>query len=66
MKSGKILPGLVVAAILPALAVSIGIILLAPVVGMPTNIADRVAQVLFFAVFLLVYNVKRRRLGAQV
>ena len=43
---------LVGAAILPALATSITIVLVAQAVGIPESTADRVSQIVFFPVFL--------------
>jgi hypothetical protein len=43
---------LVSAALLPALAVSVGVVLLGQAVGLPEAIAERVSQILFFPVFL--------------
>jgi hypothetical protein len=39
-------------ALLPALAVSVAVILLGKAVGSPEAVAERVSQILFFPVFL--------------
>jgi hypothetical protein len=43
---------LVGVAILPALAVSVAVILLGKAVGLPESVGERVSQILFFPVFL--------------
>lgn len=53
-------------AILPALAVSIIVILVGQGLGFSESAAERVSQILFFPIFLAVYNLKRQRSeGAQ-
>ena len=52
MKTKQINVRLVGAAILPALGVSIATILVSKAVGLPENVGERIAEVLFFPVFL--------------
>lgn len=51
MKTRKIDLKLVGIALLPALAVSVGVILLGKAAGFPDAVAERVSQILFFPVF---------------
>ena len=52
MMTKKINLKLVSVALLPALAVSVVVILLGKAVGLPEAVAERVSQILFFPVFL--------------
>ena len=61
MTTKKINLKLVGAALLPALAVSVAVILLGKAVGSPEAVAERVSQILFFPVFLGACYVWRHR-----
>jgi len=52
---------LVFEAILPALAVSVAVVLVGKALDLPDSTVDRVSQILFFPIFLVTYNVKRSR-----
>jgi hypothetical protein len=52
MKTKKINLRLVGVALLPALAVSVAVILLGKAAGFPDTVAERVSQILFVPVFL--------------
>jgi hypothetical protein len=52
MKHNRINLKLVGIALLPALAMSVAVILLGKAVGFPEAVAERVSQILFFPVFL--------------
>jgi hypothetical protein len=54
---------LVSVAILPALGVSVAVILLGQAVGLSETVADRVSQILFFPVFLGACHAWRHRSG---
>lgn len=52
---------LVSVALLPALAVSVAVIVLGKAVGIPETLAERVSQILFFPVFLAACHAWRHR-----
>lgn len=66
MRAKKIDVKLVGIALLPALAVSVGVILLGKAAGFPDAVAERVSQILFFPVFLGAYYTWRIRLRRGV
>ena len=61
MTTKKINLKLVGVALLPALAVSVAVILLGKAVGFPEAVAERVSQLLFFPVFLAACYAWRHR-----
>ena len=61
MTTKKINVRLVGVALLPALAVSVAVTLLGKAVGSPEAVAERVSQILFFAVFLGACSAWRHR-----
>jgi hypothetical protein len=61
MKHNKINLKLVGVALLPALAMSVAVILLGKAVGFPEAVAERVSQILFVPVFLAACYAWRHR-----
>ena len=61
MTTKKINVKLVGVALLPALAVSVAVILLGKAVGAPEAVAERVSQILFLPVFLRACHARRHR-----
>jgi len=61
MTTKKVNLKLVGVAILPALAVSIAVILIGKAAGFPETVAERVSQTLFFPVFLAGCTAWRQR-----
>ena len=63
MHTKKIDLKLVGTAILPALGVSVAVILLGEALGLPEGGIERASQILFFSVFLAVCYAKQGRIG---